>query len=197
MPKAGSRYVYVYATLGELAAFIVGWTTIFTRTFDTCVACRGIVSYVNEVADNAFDKISPNLFVEHNWDLYSSVSVVCVTIAACFGIKKSAWFNTGLAFVNIGTIFFVIICGFILADFSNWNEFLPFGVSSIFKGAANAYFAFSGYSMITVAAEEATEPSKSVPIALIVTIVFLTITYSMLTALMTLMIPYTGKNCFL
>ena len=96
-----------------------------------------------------------------------------------------------LSVINITTIIFVIVCGLILADFSNWNNFLPYGSSSVFQGSIRAYFVFAGYDIITQAAEETIEPSKSIPIALMVTITVLGVTYGTLTASMSLAIPYT------
>ena len=102
------------------------------------------------------------------------------------------WVVIILSVINLATIFFVIFCGFFLADISNWNNFLPFGFSSIFKGAAKAYSAFSGYDTITIMSEESVNPSKSVPFALMITTIFVAITYSTLTAFLTLMVPYTA-----
>ena len=99
--------------------------------------------------------------------------------------------NNVLTCVNLAVAFFFIICGIILADTSNWTNFAPNGISSIFEGAAQAYYAFVGYDVLTVASEEALTPGFSVPFALTFVVFFSGFLYCGVSASLTLMIPYT------
>ena len=71
---------------------------------------------------------------------------------------------------------------------------MPFGVSSIFQGAAKAYFAFVGYDAVAIASEEARDPSFSVPFALGFVVIFVTALYCSISAALTMTLPYTEIN---
>ena len=98
--------------------------------------------------------------------------------------------NNFLTLLNISVALFVIVCGMILADSANWAHFLPNGASSIFEGAAQAYYAFVGYDVITIASEEALTPEFSVPFALAFVVFFVTFLYCSVSVALTLMVPF-------
>ena len=113
------------------------------------------------------------------------------------GVKESIIVNNILSVINISVALFVIIGGIYFSDGSYWTSpdgFMPFGVASIFKGAAKAYFAFVGYDTIAIASEEARNPSFSVPFALGFDVIFVTALYCSISAALILMVPYTEIN---
>ena len=85
VPKAGSTFMFIYMTIGELTAFIIGWNFILTQMFDASVSCRGVLAYFNEVEDGALNIISPDLFVEQDWQFFAGVLVLIIVIIACLG----------------------------------------------------------------------------------------------------------------
>ena len=107
------------------------------------------------------------------------------------GVKSSALFNTILTTITVIIASFVVISGTILADFSNWHDFLPYGPSSIFEGAAQAYFAFVGLDVVATASEEALNPFKTVPRAIGLSLLVVSVIYILSSAALTLMVPYT------
>ena len=67
---------------------------------------------------------------------------------------------------------------------------MPYGISSVFTGAAEIYFASGGYDVVNIATEEAINPAKSVPVALFTAVGFITVLLCSISASVTLMIPY-------
>ena len=107
------------------------------------------------------------------------------------GLRQTAIVNNTLTSANLLTLIFFVVMGFFLGDWSNWsNNFLPYGFSSVFVGASRVYFFFTGYDVVTVASEEAKNPARSVPVALITTILFVTGLMSLIAVSLTIMVPY-------
>ncbi|XP_075258373.1 high affinity cationic amino acid transporter 1-like [Convolutriloba macropyga] len=149
----------------------------------------GVVAYLNDATSEAVLKATPS-FLE-SFDLYSVLLVLLITIIACIGVKLTSLVNDALSLLNLATLTFVAVSGFVLADWHNWTDnFLPNGVSSVFTGAAEIYFASGGYDVVNIATEEAINPAKSVPIALFTAVAFITTLLCSISAAVTLMIPY-------
>jgi APA family basic amino acid/polyamine antiporter len=57
------------------------------------------------------------------------------------------------------------IVGVFKIDAQNWtSDFAPNGATGILRGAAMMFFAYIGFDMISVLAEEVKEPQKNIPI---------------------------------
>ena len=63
--------------------------------------------------------------------------------------------------MNVAVILFVSTYGLSFADFSNWTDFTPYGVSGVLSGACSCFFAFAGLDSMAIAAEEAKDPGQS------------------------------------
>lgn len=68
--------------------------------------------------------------------------------------------------------------------------FFPFGIIGSMKGAAVCFFAFVGFDTISASAEEAKNPKKSIPIAIVVSLIIICVAYLTTSAVVTLMQPY-------
>src|SRR5215204_2394479 len=60
IPVAGSAYTYSYATLGEIAAWIIGWDLILEYAVSVAAVAVGWGQYFNDLADSLFGFTLPD-----------------------------------------------------------------------------------------------------------------------------------------
>ena len=85
VPKAGSAYVYTYLTVGELAAFVIGWNLVLEHVIGVAAVARCFMSYVNEISNNFFYTKTPDSLVEYDFDPYSVVVLILIASLVCSG----------------------------------------------------------------------------------------------------------------
>lgn len=52
VPRCGSAYVYIYVTMGEFIAFVLGWDLVFECLIGVTAAATSTSSYLNSLADD-------------------------------------------------------------------------------------------------------------------------------------------------
>jgi basic amino acid/polyamine antiporter, APA family len=80
----------------------------------------------------------------------------------------------------------------------NWQPFIPpntgerehFGFSGVVAGAAIVFFAYIGFDSVTTAAQEAKNPQRDMPIAIIGSLIACTVLYIVVSAIATGIVPY-------
>ena len=70
------------------------------------------------------------------------------------------------------------------------TNYTPYGISGIMLGAAIVFFAFIGFDSISTHAEEAINPQRDIPIAILASLGICTILYVLVAAVITGMEPY-------
>ncbi len=75
-------------------------------------------------------------------------------------------------------------------DDSVRSQFAPYGLSGMMLGASIVFFAFIGFDSISTHAEEARQPQRDVPIAILTSLVLCTVLYVAVAAVITGMEPY-------
>lgn len=146
VPVAGSAYTYAYATLGELAAWIIGWDLILEYAVGSATVAHGWSHYFQDfigilgfkiphVLSTAPFDYDPKLghFVSTGTvlDLPAIVITFIVTIILVKGIRESASFNATMVIVKLIIVFFVIIVGAFYVNPANWKPFAPFGLTGV------------------------------------------------------------------
>ncbi len=206
MPISGSAYTYAYATVGELAAWIIGWDLILEYTIGASTVAIGWTKYLNEFV-KGFQAVGPNgeapPGVPH-WLLHAGaepgssggvnlaamILIILLTMILCVGVKESARFNAVMVAIKSGVVLFVIFAGAQWVQPANWDPFMPFGFSGVVQGAALVFFAYIGFDAVSTAAEEVKNPTKDLPIGIVASLVICTILYVAVAAVITGMVPY-------
>lgn len=124
-------------------------------------------------------------------DFIAPSIIAILTVLLCFGVKGSARFNNVMVVVTLVIILFVICAGFAFADLGNWSPFLPFGVTGVTSGAAMIVFAYIGFDAVACTAEEVKNPKRDLPIGIVASLLISTLLYMLVSAAITLMVPYT------
>lgn len=146
VPVAGSAYTYAYATLGELAAWIIGWDLVLEYAVGSATVAHGWSHYFQNFI-GLFGLTLPATLHNAPFDYdpttgdfiltgsFCDFPAICVTALTTFilvkGIKESAVFNTAMVVVKLAVVLFVIIAGLPHINPENWEPFAPYGFTGI------------------------------------------------------------------
>ncbi|MBV8223497.1 MAG: amino acid permease [Candidatus Eremiobacteraeota bacterium] len=173
VPVAGSAYTYTYATLGEFIAWIVGWNLILEYALSAAPDAN-IFSANMQQALASFNIHLPlwaTAFYSPGQHTYFDVIAfgICVLIGilVAIGIRESASTNSVLVVIKMGVLVLFVLGSIPFFHSSNLHPFAPHGWQGIFGAAFIVFFAFIGFDAITVTAEEANNPQRDVPIAIL------------------------------
>ncbi|XP_031840564.1 cationic amino acid transporter slimfast [Nomia melanderi] len=216
VPMAGSAYVYSYVTVGEFVAFIIGWNLILEYVIGTASVARGLSNYLDALIGNAISKALISVmpirvsFLSEYPDFFAFGVVMLLAILLSVGVKESSMLNNIFTVVNLLTIVIIVVAGSIKADPANWRipledipdtvknagtgGFAPFGVSGIMIGAAKCFYGFVGFDAVATTGEEAKNPQKNIPIAIVLSLVIILMAYFSISTVLTMMWPYYDQD---
>lgn len=159
---------------------------------------RAWSGYLDAMLDGAISNATISITGEMHETLLSRhpdvlAFLICIiaSLILAVGVKTSAYINNGLTILNLLVISLVIFLGFYYADIGNWSGgFMPFGFTGVLSGAASCFYAFVGFDSISASSEEAKDPSRSIPIATVLSMSVVAFAYILVAIALTLMVPY-------
>ncbi|MGG5175111.1 amino acid permease [Pseudarthrobacter sp. J1763] len=221
MPVAGSAYVFTYATMGEILAWIIGWNLILELFTAAAVIAKYWGIYLSKVFALTGVDIPPSFNVG-GVDLYwgAFLIVAIFTVLLVMGTKLSARVGNVFTMIKIAVVLFVIVVGFLYVKVENYSPFVPtsvptandggadvmkqslfsflsgaapaqYGTMGIFAGAALVFFAFIGFDVVATSAEEVKDPRKTLPRGIFGGLAVVTLLYILVSLALTGMVPYT------
>ncbi|KAJ8675652.1 hypothetical protein QAD02_011438 [Eretmocerus hayati] len=215
VPRAGSAYVYSYVTMGEFVAFLIGWTLILEYVIGSASVVRGLSTYVdalfNNSMRNAFESAAP-IDVSHLStypDFFAFGVTLAFSVALAVGAKESSTANNVFTLANLSVVLFVVIAGAMKANLNNWKlspsctkadcskgtgGFMPFGLPGVITGAATCFYGFIGFDCVATAGEEAKNPQRNIPIAIIASLTVVFLAYFGVSTVLTTVLPYYEQN---
>ena len=197
VPVAGSIYTYSYATLGELAAWMIGWDLLLEYGLAAAAVSVGWSGYFQSllsgfgitlpVALTAAPGALPGVTTFIN--LPALVIMLLLTAMLGWGVRESARLNNIMVAIKVGVVLLFIIFGARHVQPANW-QLMPFGYHGMLSAAALVFFAFIGFDAVTSAAEEVKKPSRDLPIGIIGSLAVCAVLYVVVSAIMTGIVPY-------
>lgn len=212
VPIAGSAYTYGYATLGEFVAWIIGWDLILEYALGAATVAVGwsghLTAFLHDflgISIPASMAAAPCTLINVSGcspdaiiNLPAVLITVAVTILIVIGVKESANVNSAIVIVKVAVVLIVIVGGAAYINSANWQPFIPpntgafgsYGYSGVLRGAGVIFFAYIGFDAVSVAAQEAKNPQKDMPIGILGSLVVCTVLYILVSGIMVGLVPY-------
>ena len=212
VPIAGSAYTYGYATLGEFIAWIIGWDLILEYALGGATVAVGWSGHLTSFLHDFFGITIPASLASApctvvpaagcNPDAYINLPAVlialAVTVLIVIGIKESANVNSAIVVIKVAVVLIVIVGGAAFVNTANWQPFIPpntgsfgeYGWSGVLRGAGVIFFAYIGFDAVSVAAQEAKNPQKDMPVGILGSLAVCTVLYILVSGVMVGLVPY-------
>ena len=124
------------------------------------------------------------------------------TALLTIGIRASARENNVLVIVKVTIVLLIIVFGFVYVSPGNWHPFLPanqgslgrYGWSGVFRGATLVFFAFIGFDAIASVTQEARNPQRDMPVAILASLGICAVLYVLMGLIMTGLTRYSELN---
>jgi basic amino acid/polyamine antiporter, APA family len=219
VPVAGSAYAYTYATLGEGVAWFVGWNLVLEYMFACATVAVGWSRYCVTLLNNFHMNFLPAYLTNSPLVTASAESAQIITTGAwvnlpavlvalgvtciCYiGIKQSAAVNTAVVCIKVAIVLAVICFGAFYVNPANWHPFIPantgtfgvYGWSGILRASGIVFFSYIGFDAVSTAAQEAKNPTRTVPLGIMASLLICTVLYILMSGVMTGLIPYPLLN---
>jgi APA family basic amino acid/polyamine antiporter len=182
IPVSGSAYTYAYATLGEIVAWIIGWDLILEYGVSVAAIAVGWGGNLNVFLDAAFHVSLPDAISAPPEDggvvnLPAVFIVLAITALLVRGVRESARANLVMVGVKLVALLFFIVIAFASFSTKNFTPFVSEGSGSVTSAAAIIFFAYIGFDAVSTGSEEARNPSRDLPLAIIGSLIICTVFY--------------------
>ena len=208
IPASGSAYTYTYSVLGELLAWIVGWSLILEYSLVVTAVAIGWSGYASTFLGGAGLDLPQALLAgpfatgPDGTPLGGAVNLPAifiigvVTLLLVVGTRESATVNAALVLVKLAALALFVALAAPAFDPAKLDPFLPYGFGGPFQptgvmaAAAIIFFAFYGFDAISTAAEETKNPGRDLPIGILGSMVLCTVIYIIVAAAAVGAVPF-------
>ncbi|MCG5248855.1 ethanolamine permease [Methylorubrum extorquens] len=170
IPQAGGPFAYALRAFGPTGAAVAGYATLIEFVFAPPAISLAIGAYLNV----QYPALDPKHAALGAYLLFMGLNIVGVRIAATFEL-----FVTVLAVAELLVFMGVVAPAFRLDNFTagGWaggDSFSPAAIGGIFAAIPFAIWFFLAIEGVAMAAEEAKDPKRTIPIAYITGVLTLT-----------------------
>lgn len=204
IPTSGSAYTYTYVSMGEIFAWVVGWSLILEYSLVVSAVAVGWSGYMSGFLAGIGAPLPPEFVAGPlAGGIVNIPAIVIIAIVAgllSLGTRESASLNTVLVVIKISAL--VLFAALAAPHFhaSAFHPFMPYGFAGhdahgtprgVMAAAAIIFFAFYGFDAISTASEEAKNPDKDIPIGIIGSLLICTLIYVGVAAFAVGSMPFT------
>lgn len=186
-PKAGGVYVFLKEAYGNLVGFLYGWITLLVINTGA-LAALGIALAEYMTFFFSFTDVEKLLF--------AIVIIAGLTGINIIGVNVSQWFSNIFTGLKLLAIVLIIIVGFLFYDpskvalhFALAENVPPNLGSALLIGLIGVLWSFGGWHHASYLAGEAINAQKTVPRAMMLGALIVTITYILLNLAYMLLLP--------
>ncbi|WP_372912573.1 amino acid permease [Salinigranum sp.] len=181
MPKAGGSYYYVNHALGPLFGSIAGWGNWMGLAFASAFYTLGFGEYLATfVPLPALAVAGVGLTEFQVGALFAGLAFIAVNYV---GAKETGSVQIVIVTLLVGILTVFAVLGFLQADVSTLRPFFPSetgGAAAVLPATGLVFVSFLGFAKITTVAEELKNPGRNLPLAVVGSVVIVTVMYAVI-----------------
>ncbi|ARM74764.1 APC family permease [Acidianus manzaensis] len=173
----GGVYSFAKLTMGDSVGFLVGWMRMISYAISGAATALGFASYL------PFHGLQ---------FIIAGILIVVLSMIYFFGLKLASEIETALVIINVVGLTLFIAFSIIVGKLyiSHFTPIAPHGISGIFSGASLAFFAYSGFNTIATLTPDVENGEKTVPKAIILSLIVTSILYILVVFSMLYLLPW-------
>ena len=162
VPRAGGPFAYVSAAFDDFYGFLTGWSMWIAEMLALPVFAIAFALYLGSVVplSPAAEMAVRGLFI----GALTAVNVV--------GVRAAGRLNDLLTVIKLLPLVVFILAGLVFAllhpafFLGNYRPFMPFGLENAAYAVVLIFWAYVGFEMGTLPADEVKDPARSIPRAI-------------------------------
>ena len=179
IPASGSAYTYSYVVLGEIIAWVIGWSLILEYSLVVSTVAVGWSGYASALLTPFGFPVALTQGAALGGVVNVPAVFIIVVVAGLLmlGTRESATLNAVLVVVKLVALAVFVAVALPHFDAANLHPFAPFGIAKhvgadgvargVMAAAAIIFFAFYGFDAISTAAEETKDPGRDLSIGIV------------------------------
>jgi APA family basic amino acid/polyamine antiporter len=158
-PVSGGTYEYGYRYLAPWLGFAAGWMFLCAKTASAAAAALGFTGYLLNALGG-----------DPRWLPWVAVAtVVVLTSIVLAGIRLSSRVNVAIVSVTLAALAAFVVAGAPTVRAENLQ--FTFEPRPLLHATALMFVAFTGYGRIATLGEEVVEPRRTIPRAIVITLI--------------------------
>ena len=171
-PVSGGTYEYGYRVLGSYWGFSAGWMFLLAKTASAATAalgCAGYIFYLFGISSLPWLYVGSGLVI-----------LLVITSLVSGGIHRSNVANMAIVSLTLFGLLALVAGGTFREGFPVQplvDSFTGFSGKSVLYASALMFVAYTGYGRIATLGEEVVDPARTIPRAIILSMVIIIIIY--------------------
>ncbi len=184
LPKVGGPYAYIKDVAGPFSGFMVGWSLFLAEWFSLAVFPVAFTKY--------FLYFFPGLGPQYQI-LLKAIFIGIILVTNITSIKLAGKFNDFLTIGKLSPLILLMIAGLLFIVLKpqvavhNFHPFIKGNIFDFGKALVLIFWAYAGFELSTLPADEIQEPQKTIPrailIGMLIVIIFYLITNFIITGI--------------
>lgn len=163
-PVSGGTYEYGYRYLNKRLGFTAGWLFLLAKSASAAAAALGFAGYLLNT-----------LNLDHSLRVPLAVgAVIGLMMIVLSGLRRSNRLNAAVVTLTLLGLGALIVSGMSKLNAENFSPFFPpqadSAVGALLQAVALMFVAFTGYGRIATMGEEVRTPLRTIPRAVVVTL---------------------------
>ncbi|MDW5562230.1 MAG: amino acid permease [Methanomassiliicoccus sp.] len=177
LPASGAEYVYVEQAFGSrFWAFIVGWLVLISSIISGAAVALGFGGYL-------FSLLGVPVAVG------ATALILVMATINYIGIKESLTVNVILTLTELLGVVVVIVLGAGYLGTVDYTE-APNGLTGVIGAVGLIFFAFIGFEGLVKIGDEAKDPQRTIPRALLLSLLITAVLYVLIALSVVSILPY-------
>ena len=172
MPESGGSYVYIDRAFGPLVSTISGLGLWLSLLFKASFALVGFGAYLS-------------VFTDMPLKIVAIAMLMVIIVLNVIGVKNVGKIQIVVVLITLGALAALVSLGFPTVDRTVFDgEQLQHGIGGLLGTAGFVFVSYAGVTKAAAVAEEVHNPERNLPIGILLSLVLVTIIYTLVVFIM-------------